>query len=780
MDIGLDRPRVARLGRALLVVVMVLATVAASATPAAAFVRGSPDFGVTLSDDTVEPGDDTTLQLSLSNSGEVKIGAESQLLAGKENTVTTARGTVVRVDGGGSAIDVETDTVALGSVPEGSRSVPIDVAVAEDASPGTYELDIEVEYDYTKQINGDPFNRYENRHVTDEFTVEVTVEEAAQFEVVRARTDAPVGGSGTVDLTLENVGSRNASAAALSLRSVNGELTFGGTPTAETFVGEFEPGERRTFAFGADVAPSATDRSLSLEATLSYEDGDGVARQSTLTTGVTPRTTSRVQAVAAETTAAVDDAGRLEVRLRNTGDRTLREAAIAFDSGNAALTFGGSPTAETAVGRWEPGEVKTVVVENSFGPAAENRTYVVDATVTYTGQDGRTASSKVVSLPIQPAAEQTFSVRTVDSTAAVGGNGQLTVALTNTGDRRLRDASVTLQSDNGALTFGGAPSARTFVGSWEPGQTRQFGVETGFAPSAEERSYAVDATVSYTDPDGRAERADPVTVGVQPAPEQAFDLEGHETALRVGQEGRLTGTVVNEGPGAVENAVLVLEPPANVVTAEREFAVGDLGSGDTVEFRYDVEVSAEARQGPRQFTYRLRYEDDGGDTVTTDPIYARGTVAQQRDVFGVETDASLAAGSSGVVEVQVTNNGDEPVSGVTAKLFADDPISASNDEAFAEELAPGETTTLKFQLGAAGGAIAKPYPVSLDFQYTEPDGDTKISDSYQVAVDVTGGGGGGFLSVMPAGLTGTGLGLGVVLSLGGLAAVGLGLIGRPE
>jgi hypothetical protein len=670
MSSGSDSSRRSRVLRVLLVLVLACSTIAAAAAPASAFVRGEPDISVTLSDDTVEPGSEATLELTLVNSGDVDIGATSQQLSGKEQVVTTARGTLVRVEPAGNRnpIEVETGEIGVGTVPEGARGVPVSVSVPENATAGTYELDVEVEYDHYDLIPGAPVNQYSNEHVTEEYTVEVTVEEAARFEVVDTATNVPVGGSGAVNVTVANVGNEAASDASLSLRSTNAALNFGGTPTAESYVGEWAPGERRSVTVGADVASSATTRSLAIATTVSYEDADGDPQQASLSTGVVPRS------------------------------------------------------------------------------------------------------------------EQRFTLASAGTSAAVGDQGQLTVALTNTGNRTLDDATVRLESSNAALTFGGSPTARTFVGEWGPGETREFGVEAGFAASAEERSYALDATVSYTNPSGRTERTDPVTVGVTPAAEQSFDLGGHDTSLRVGEEGQLTGSVVNEGPGDVENAVLVLEPPANVVTAEREYAVGDLASGDSVEFRYDVEVSSEAREGPRQFTYRLRYEDDGGDTVTSDPLYARGTVAQQRDTFAVETNASVAAGSSETIEMRVTNQGDEPLTAVSAKLFADAPVSASNDEAFVEELDPGATETLTFRISASGDAIAKPYPVSLDFQYDEPDGDTKISDSYQVAIDVTERQGGGLLSTfaVPGGLGGAGLGLGVVLSLGGLVAVGLGLVGRRE
>ena len=662
--------RVARLSRLLLVIVMVGSLVAAASAPAAAFVRGEPDMDVTLSDGTLQPGTERTVELTVSNSGDIDIGATSQQLAGKENVVTTARGTLVRAEPADESapVEVETGEVALGSVPEGVRSVPVRLSVPEDAEPGTYELDIEVEYDYYDLIPGAPVNRYGDEHRTEEYTVEVTVEEAARFEVVDASTTAPVGGSGDVSVTVANVGSETASDATLTLESPNAALRFDGSPTAEAFVGELAPGEQRNVTVGARVADGTAVRSLSLRGTLSYEDADGDPLGSSLSTAVIPRS------------------------------------------------------------------------------------------------------------------EQTFALTTAETTAAVGDSGTLTVALTNTGERTLEDASVQLDSGNAALTFGGSPSARTFVGDWEPGETRDLTVETRFGPAAEERSYAVDATVSYTSAAGRSQRSDPVSVGVTPAPEQGFALTDHATSLRVGSEGQLTGTVVNEGPGPAENAVLVLEPPANVVTVETEYALGDLAAGESVDVRYDAEVSSEARAGPRQFTYRLRYEDADGETVTSDPLYARGSVDERRDTFAVSTDASLAAGSTGTVEIDVTNEGAEPLTSVSAKLFTDSPLSASDDEAFIERLDAGETETLTFRLSAGGSALTKPYPVSLDFQYTEPDGDTKVSDSYQAGIDVTERSGGGFLSTfrVPGGLGGVGLGLGVALTLGGLAAVGLGLVGRRK
>jgi hypothetical protein len=139
-------------------------------------------------------------------------------------------------------------------------------------------------------------------------------------------------------------------------------------------------------------------------------------------------------------------------------------------------------------------------------------------------------------------------------------------------------------------------------------------------------------------------------------------------------------------------------------------------------------------------------------------------VAPSRNVFDVTAvNNTFAAGAGGQLELDVTNNADHAVSDVNAKLFVSSPLSTSDDEAYVADLAPGETRTVVFSVSAAGTATAKDYPVSTDFQYTEPDGDTKLSDSYQTAVGVTEPESGGTPTGLIVGVVGL-----VLLALGGV------------
>ncbi len=609
------------------VVAVVLAAVAGAAVGPGVVVGaviGNPVLSASVADNTFSPGDDGRLSVSISNAGEITTGSARNPSA--EQRVMTARGVTVKLAAGNAPISVETNTVALGALTDGAvREAPFVVHVDEDADPGSYTVELTVEYTYTRTI-GELGEQVQNERTVDEtFQLTVEVEPTARFEVTDVESTVAPGERGRVAVTYRNVGSAPARDAAVTLQSANAGLTFSGAPSTESYLGTVRPGESVTVEQTASVAADSTDRSFALHSTLAYEDDDRIQRQERLTTGLAPSN------------------------------------------------------------------------------------------------------------------EGSFAVANAESSVAVGDTGSITLAVTNTGDQDLTDATLTVESSNAALTFGGAPTARTFVGDWAAGETKRVAVEASVAPDAVRRAYAVDATVAYENGEGLAVRSETLTAGVTPAEEQSFALEGVSAAIRAGEDGSLSGTVVNEGPGTVENAVLVLQPVGPTLeVSETEFALGDVASGESVEFAYEVDASSAAVAGPRQFTFEVRYQDADDTTRRSDPLFARGTVQPERDQFAVEpAAASFAPGGSGRLELRVTNNGDRPVSAVSAKLFADDPVSADDDEAFVDRLAPGESTTIIFEASVAGSALTgKSYPVSVDFQYDTDDGDTELSRTYRVPVTV--------------------------------------------
>jgi hypothetical protein len=234
---------------------------------------------------------------------------------------------------------------------------------------------------------------------------------------------------------------------------------------------------------------------------------------------------------------------------------------------------------------------------------------------------------------------------------------------------------------------------------------------------------------------------------VAPLGEQTFSVSDVASTLRVGEEGELRGTVRNDGPAAADHVVVrYAGDSANVIPIERSAAVGSLDSGESTEFALPISIGGEAETGLRSIDLAVQYRNDDGEVRGYDELAVDAAVAPERDRFGVAVEnRSIEAGGTRTVEVAVTNNLEEPVTDVEARLFADDPLdTGATDTGYVRSLGPGETTTLTFELTTTGSATAgSTFPVSLDFRYDDADGDSHLSDTYRVPIDVTASEGGG-------------------------------------
>jgi len=427
---------------------------------------------------------------------------------------------------------------------------------------------------------------------------------------------------------------------------------------------------------------------------------------------------------------------------------TARNVVVSVAAGDAPLTV---KTGPEPVGTVPEGVIGPIAFAVTVDDNATPGTYQLPVTVTYEYTSKVDTSkptepkytnetktlNRTVAVTVDPVAD--FTVVGVTSDLTVGQTGPVTLAVRNDGSQAASDSTVAITSQDPSLSFTGGPTAAEYVGNWAAGQVRNVTLSATVVPGADVRSYPLSVSVGYTDADRNPQQSTPVSAGVVPHVEQTFAVSDVSSTLAVGDQGTITGTVTNTGPTAVRNAVVVLSADvANLVPVETEYAVGDLAPNASATFSFDAEVSDTADAGPRQLSLAVRYRDAANDVQQSDPLDARVTVGPKQPAFSVKpVQGSVAVGDSGVLKLRVTNAGDQPVTDVSAKLFVNDPLSSSDDEAFVSRLAPGASTTLTFDVSASTSALQKAYPASIDFQYTDHKGDTRLSDTYDVPVTVT-------------------------------------------
>ncbi len=490
------------------------------------------------------------------------------------------------------------------------------------------------------------------------------------------------------------------------------------------------------------VSPAVAAVAGTPEEAAAATDASAVAAQGTTTA---TQGNGQFRLVSTSTNVPVDGRGTLALTFENTGD-AVRNASVRVQSPNESLRFGPAQNATRFAGTWNAGERRTVTFDLLAEEFAETRSYPFEATVAYTATNGTRVRTPPFTFDVRPSGRITldrFEVTRISSTVQAGDTGTISVTVENTGPD-VDDAIVTLRPRTDTIRIGGdtrgggAPNATRFVGDWASNEDVTFEFDASAGNDTVVASYPFSMTVSYAT-NGNRTQTQLETFGVIPAPEQSFALGNVTSTLRVGDEGNVTGTVTNEGPQPAANAVLVLQSSGDTIfPREKEFALGTLAPDRSERFRYRLDVSDDADQGPRQLSFAVQYENQDGDPRRSESLEARVDVGPRRDEFRLDVrEASVEAGGSTAVVVEVTNNDDRVLRNVDARAFADSPLSIDDDQAFVPQLAPNESATIRFSVSADSGALPATYPLSLDFQYETPDGETKLSDTYEVPVRVT-------------------------------------------
>lgn len=452
------------------------------------------------------------------------------------------------------------------------------------------------------------------------------------------------------------------------------------------------------------------------------------------------------------------------------------DASIDVTSGTVAL--GSLPDGAVATAPFrlnvneslEPGTYEIPVeVRYSYTTIAdyeESRTSPGYTDVSYA--DSFRRETMTIDLVVEP--EPRFEVVPSDTEPVVAGDtGTLRFTLQNVGSETAHHATVSLSTRSNDIFFGQPtqpqPSQSVFIEELDPGEQQSVSVQVGARTSLSPGSYPVAVDVAYETPDGLAGQSQTLSTGVQVEPERTFEIRNLSTqSFRVDEdEANVRATVVNTGERAAQNVVVRVQGPQSVQATGLETAVGDLAPGESAAVRFTFAIPADAEPGSISLSFDVEYENLDGDLRQLDEPLRKGVaLEQERDTFEVvDVDTELTAGSEATLAVTLRYTGRESIGTANAKVFVNDPLSSADDGAFIGEFEPGEERTAEFTISAAGTAIQKEYPATVEIRYDDANGESKLADGLQVGVPVSSDSGG-----LPVGYVGAGVG--VLLLSGGV------------
>ncbi len=153
------------------------------------------------------------------------------------------------------------------------------------------------------------------------------------------------------------------------------------------------------------------------------------------------------------------------------------------------------------------------------------------------------------------------------------------------------------------------------------------------------------------------------------------------------------------------------------------------------DYQYNAEVDADGWSSDlnRLTGLQVGYWYEKANQTITIPV----TVKKEADFVITGVDADLKVGQGGgIVEVAYKNIGEDPTNEAVARLSVFNPFSSSDDQAYIGTLGPDEERTVRFKIDVDDDATPKPYGINSEIKYKDVRGDTVISESMKIPVDV--------------------------------------------
>ncbi|WP_158853671.1 COG1361 S-layer family protein [Halorhabdus sp. CUG00001] len=375
---------------------------------------------------------------------------------------------------------------------------------------------------------------------------------------------------------------------------------------------------------------------------------------------------------------------------------------------------------------------------------AEQVTYeeVADGEYAYNETVVTRTETDTITVVIEP--EARFEVDSVDHDVPLGGEGTVTMEISNTGDEDVTETAVSVTSSDSNFYFGsGTATSEANVGDWDAGETKQFEFRAGTVESAVKREYPIDLSVSYTDSDG-AQTSATEQLGITPTDRTEFTVAETNHDVPLNGEGTVTFTIEHTADKDIADVSVTAS------TGESELYFGSESSRSATAVVSEWEAEKE-----RTFTFRVgttenavnrsypidvqfEYTDDAdNDNARTETVEIRPGIRNQFQIGSV--DHNVPRDGEGVLAVNVTQVANKQISDVAVTASTSDSAvyfgaeSSRSSTAIIERWNNTEQRQLRFRVGTTEDALNRTYPIALSFEYTD-ETDNQNSRNKQVEI----------------------------------------------
>ena len=305
----------------------------------------------------------------------------------------------------------------------------------------------------------------------------------------------------------------------------------------------------------------------------------------------------------------------LSFTVRNDGDAAVRDVRVYAELPEGLFNKTAAVFAES---RFEPGESRAYSV-TLYAAEASGRSYPIKiGAEPLSGEPGGGAVQYVSVFARDGEGSGAATPQLMIDRYSYGGShvmaGRaffLNLSLYNTSDKRLSNIKVTLSSEDGAFVPVDSSSS-FFVESIGPRGSVERSVHLSAKPSAEQKTTALNVSMSYEDSSGNAFTADDiVSIPVTQETRLTVDEVIPPYECYVGQFSFAEVQFYNMGKTTLNNLIINAEGDFDIMESNSYF-VGNMESGHSDSYSFSF---LPRQEGPVEGKIVFTYENDAGDKI---------------------------------------------------------------------------------------------------------------------------------------------------------------------
>ncbi len=208
--------------------------------------------------------------------------------------------------------------------------------------------------------------------------------------------------------------------------------------------------------------------------------------------------------------------------------------------------------------------------------------------------------------------------------------------------------------------------------------------------------------------------------------------------INAGGEGYVTLLLKNGGTATGYKAIAKLNRSGSspVVPVDGTVYVGEFTPGQEVEANFKVSVTRDAEPQVYPMEVLVSYENIDGEKLDT-PVESFGIPVGGKIEFTITGEnPRVTPGGKQVIDVTYRNDGGATAYSAEARLSAVDPFSSNDDLAYLGDIAPGESAVARYELSTGSDAVDKTYGLDSEVRYRDALGNSQISDTVKVQLEV--------------------------------------------